>query len=97
MTGGGVPVLRGAVVTTGGCVDPVPPAGAPAAVVEVCATVDDVEEVGPVDDVVVARVLVVVGPAVVDGDWVATCCLGDVSPPVATSKSRAARATDARA
>jgi hypothetical protein len=45
-----------------------------------------------------------IGPDVVDvgrevvvvGDWVATCSLGDVSSPVATSKSMAASAMAAR-
>ncbi len=48
-------------------------------------------------EVVVAPRVVVVGRAVVDGDWRATCCLGDVSSPVTTSNNRAAKATEARA
>ena len=34
---------------------------------------------------------------VVEAAWVATCCLSELSEPVATSNSRATRATDARA
>ena len=93
--GAAVPVLRGAVVTTGGWVTAAPKL--PAAVVEVESTVDDVEDVEAFDVVVAASVLVVVARAVVDGAWLAACCLGDVSPPVATSNNRAARAIDARA
>ena len=96
VAGGLVPTLRGAVVTTGGWVTPEPPAGMVATVVGAGSTVEDVEVVGAFD---------VVGPAVVEvgrtvvvvmGVWVATCSLGDVSLPVATSKSMAAKATVAR-
>ena len=90
-----VPTLRGAVVTTPGWVFPVPPEG-------MVTTVVVLEPAGA--DVVVAPLDVVVAPEVVDvgrrvvvvGDWVATCSLGDVSLPVATSKSMAARAKVAR-
>ena len=87
-----VPTLRGAVVTTPGWVFPVPPDGRVTTVV-----VLEVVDVGPLD-VVVAPDVVDVGRRVdvVVGDWVATCCLGDVSLPVATSKSMAARAMVAR-
>ena len=95
VAGAAVPVLRGAVVTTGGWVITAPKL--PAAVVEVASTVDDVEDVEAFDVVVAASVLVVVARAVVDGAWLATFCLGDVSPPVATSNNRATRAIDARA
>jgi hypothetical protein len=94
VAGGDVTTWRGAVVTTWGWVDPVPPG-----MVEVDPTVDEVDDVGPPDVVAGAAstLVVVVARAVVDGDWVATCCLGDVSLPVATSNSSAARAIDARA
>ena len=105
VAGAAVPVLRGAVVTTGGEVvaevpdEPGAVAGLPSGV-----DVDDVEDVDDVDDeVVVAPFDVVVGRWVVEGAtvkegaWVATCCLGDVSPPVATSNRRPARAMVARA
>jgi hypothetical protein len=91
-----VPKLRGAVVATPGWVFPVPPGG-------MVATVVVLESAG--DDVVVGPLDVVGAPAVVDvgrrvevvvGDWVATCSFGDVSLPVATSKSMAARAMVAR-
>jgi hypothetical protein len=91
-----VPTLRGAVVTTGGWVVPAPPAdGMVATVVVLDSTVDDVE-VGGAVDVEVAAAVVEVGRAVVGGVWVATCCLGEVSAPVATSKSMAASAMAAR-
>ena len=85
-------VVRGAVVTTpAGCVVTGPPAMVvPGAVVE-----GDEVEVDVALEVVVAR-KVVVGCAVVDDDWLATCCLAEVSAPVATSKSMATRATAAR-
>ena len=92
-----VPVLRGAVVPTGRWVVAVMPPGsaARAAVVVVDSTVEEVD-VDDVLDVDVTRV--VVGRAVVDvGRWVATCCLGEVSSPVATSNKSAAMATVARA
>ena len=90
-----VPMLRGAVVTTGGWVPPVPPDGMVTTVVVLDSTVDEVDVEAL--DVVVAPEVVEVGRAtVVEGDWVATCCLGDVSPPVATSKSMAAKAMAAR-
>jgi hypothetical protein len=44
----------------------------------------------------VTRAAVVVTRIVVVGDWVATCCLGELSVPVVTSKSRATRAIEAR-
>jgi hypothetical protein len=90
-----VPTLRGAVVTTPACVVTEPPGGMVATVVVLESTVDDVE-VGAFD-VVGAPEVVEVGRAVVGvGDWVATCSLGDVSLPVATSKSMAASAMVAR-
>ena len=58
-------------------------------------TVDDVD-VAPVDVVVAPEVVEVGRDVVVVGDWVATCSLGDVSLPVATSKSMAASAMVAR-
>ena len=93
-----VPVFRGAVVPTDGWVVAVVPPGpgAEATMVVVDSTVEDVE----VDEVldVDVRATVVVGRAVVDvGRWVATCCLGEVSSPVATSNKSAAMATVARA
>ena len=88
-----VPRFRGAVVATGGWVVPVPPGGMVATVVVLEPTVDDVD-VGAFN-VVVAPDVVDVGRRVV-GDWFATCSLGDVSPPVATSKSMAPRAMAAR-
>ena len=92
--GGDVPVVgRGAVVLTGGCV-PVVAAGATVATV-VSAGVE-VEVDGSLEDVVGGAVEVV-ARAVVEDDWVATCCLGELSVPVATSNRRAARATAARA
>ena len=91
-----VPTLRGAVVTTAGCVVPEPTAdGMVATVVVLGPTVDEVE-VGAAVDVVVAPVVVDVGRAVVVGEWVASCCLGELSVPVATSKSMAASAMAAR-
>jgi hypothetical protein len=85
-------VVRGAVVTTPAWVVGT---GAPATVVVGPAGAD--EEVDVAFEVVVARELVDVGRSVVVGDWVATCCLGDESSPVATSNSMAASATAARA
>ena len=95
--GGGalVPWFRGAVVATVGWVLPVSPGGIVATVVVLPATVEDVEVVGPLD-VVVAATVVDVGRTVVVGDCVATCSLGEVSAPVATSNSMAARAMAAR-
>ncbi len=90
-----VPTLRGAVVATDGCVFPVPPDGMVATVVVLESTGDDVE-VGAFDVVVAPEVVEVGRAVVVVGDWVATCCLGDVSFPVATSKSMAPRAMAAR-
>ena len=89
-----VPRLRGAVVTTLGWVITAPPEGIVATVVVLESTVDEVE-VGALV-VVVAPEVVEVGRAVVEGDWVATCSLGDVSSPVATSKSMAPKAMAAR-
>jgi hypothetical protein len=93
-----VPAFRGAVVPTDrwvvAVVPPVPGAGAAVVVLE--STVEDVE----VDEVldVDVRATVVLGRAVVDvGCWVATCCRGEVSSPVATSNKSAAMATVARA
>ena len=48
-------------------------------------------------EVVVAPRVVVGRVVVEDGDWRATCCLGDVSSPVTTSNNRAAKAMVARA
>lgn len=90
-----VPVDVGEVVATGARVVVVVPDGAGATVVEVGSTEVEVEVAEELD--VVAAGLVVVGRAVVTGDWVATCCLGEVSRPTATSKSRATRATLASA
>jgi hypothetical protein len=90
-----VPTLRGAVVATGGWVFPVPADGMVATVVVLASTVDEVE-VGAFD-VVVGLTVVEVGRTVeVVGDWLATCSLGDVSLPVATSKSIAPSARAAR-
>ena len=90
-----VPTLRGAVVTTPGWVSTEPPEGMVATVVVLESTVDEVE-VGAFD-VVVAPEVVEVGWAVVGVDaWVATCSLGDVSLPVATSNSMAPSASAAR-
>ena len=96
--GGGalVPTFRGAVVATVGWVPPVSPGGMVTTVVVLPATVEDVEVVGPLD-VVVAATVVEVGRRVVVGDWVATCSLGEVSDPVATSTSMAAKAMAASA
>jgi hypothetical protein len=70
--------------------------GAPAA----GSTVDDVEldEVDEEDDVEATGGgdVSTGGRNVVTGDWVATCCLVELSVPVATSNSRATRATEAR-
>ena len=93
-----VPVLRGAVVPTDGWVTVVTPEPRGAVAVLVDSMVEEVEvdEVDEVLDVDVTRV--VVGRAVVEvGAWVATCCFGEVSPPVATSNKSAAMATVARA
>lgn len=89
-----VPRFEGEVVATEGWVLPVPPEGTVATVVVLEPTVDDVEVGG--FDVVVALSVVEVATVVDVGDWVATCCLGDESVPVATSKSMAARAMAAR-
>ena len=91
-----VPTLRGAVVATGGWVFPVPADGIVATVVVLeSAGAEDVE-VGAFDVVVAATVVEVGRAVVVVGDWVATCSLGDVSSPVATSKSMAPNAMAAR-
>ena len=90
-----VPTLRGAVVATPGWVFPVPADGIVATVVELEPTVEEVE-VGAFDVVVAPEVVGVGRAVVVVGDWVATCSLGDVSSPVATSKSMAPRAMAAR-
>ena len=89
-----VPTLRGAVVTAPGWVLPVPPDGMVTTVVVLESTVEDVGAL----DVVGAPEVVELGRAVVvvEGDWVATCCLREVSSPTATSKSMAARAMAAR-
>jgi hypothetical protein len=99
VAGANVPVLRGAVVATNGCVVPIPPPPPPPppAVVDVDSTVDDVDVLGPFEVVVAPSAVVVVTRAVVEGDWVASCCLGDVSLPVTTSNTSAAIAIDARA
>lgn len=99
--GGAVVPVGAGVVTTGGRVVPVVPEGAGAAVTVVVesaggAAVVEVEvEVDAID--VVEDPVVLVGRAVVVGDCVATCCLGELSVPVATSNRRAARATAAMA
>jgi hypothetical protein len=90
-----VPTLRGAVVATPGWVFPVPPDGMVTTVVVLEPAGTDVV-VAPVDVVVAPEVVEVGRRVVVVGDWVATCSLGDVSLPVATSKSMAARAMVAR-
>lgn len=97
VAGAVVPLFRGAVVFTGASVVAVGP-GNPATVVVVGPTVDDVDEVDVSSDPtsVVVGCTVVVGP-VVDDDWLATCCFGAVSVPVATSNRRAAKAIEARA
>ena len=90
-----VPTLRGAVVTTPGWVFPVPLDGMVATVVVLEPIVDEVD-VGPVEVVVAPEEVDVGRTVLVVGDWFATCSLGEVSPPVATSKSMAARAMAAR-
>ena len=98
VAGGLVPVLRGAVVITGGVVVPVPPVGAGATVVVGSRgfVVDvDEEEVDEAFDVVVAR-MVVVGAGDDVGVWLATDCLGEVSSPATTSNRSAAKAMVAR-
>jgi hypothetical protein len=100
VAGAVVPGFDGAVVTTGArvvaVVPVVPPAGA-AVVVVLESTVVELELDVGLEEVVVGRA-VVVGAAVVEDDpWLATCWRGAVSSPVTTSKSRAARATDASA
>ena len=91
-----VPIFRGAVVTTPAWVVAEPPDGMVTTVVVLESTVEEVEVEAL--DVVVAPEVVEVGRAtVVVGDWTATCSLGDVSLPVATSKSMAANAMAARA
>ena len=95
--GGLVPVCVGAGFRASGwlvaVVPPRPDTGA--AVVLVDSTVEEVD-VDEVLDVDVTRV--VVGREVVDvGRRVATCSLGEVSSPVATSNNSAAMATVARA
>lgn len=95
VAGGEVPVLRGAVVITGGWVTAAPPPPPSPTVVEVVPTVEEVDVEAPFE-VVVARTVVVGRAAVVEGDCVATCCLGEVSSPVITSNRRADRAIEAR-
>jgi hypothetical protein len=95
VAGAVVPPVKGAVVTTPAGVFPVPPLGMVATVVVLEPIVDEVD-VGPVEVVVAPEVVDVGRRAVVVGDCVATCCLGDVSPPVETSKSMAASAMAAR-
>ena len=90
-----VPTLRGAVVATEGWVFPVPADGIVATVVELESAADDVE-VGAFDVVVAPEVVEVGRAVVVVGAWLATCSLGDVSSPVATSKSMAPNAMAAR-
>jgi hypothetical protein len=92
-----VPVLRAAVVATG-CwvVAAAPPGPGTAAAVAVGDSMVEEVELDEVLDVDVTRV--VVGRAVVEvSAWVATCCFGEVSSPVATSNKSAAMATVARA
>lgn len=93
VAGGFVTTGRGAVVAGAGCVVAMPPA---ATVVVVDSAGADVEVDGALDVVVAPAVVEVGREVVVMGDWVATCSLGDVSSPVATSKSMAARAREAR-
>jgi hypothetical protein len=70
---------------------PVAPAVTGAAVIVVVES--SVDDVGADElDVVGRAVVVVVAGRVVVGDWVATCCLGELSLPVAISNSRAASA-----
>lgn len=94
------PVERGAVVFTTGAREVVAVVSAEPdgrVVTDVSGTVDELDD--GADDEVGARVVgvVVVGRmVVVVGAWVATCCLGELSVPVATSNSRATRAIDAR-
>ena len=95
VAGGLVPRLRGAVVTTPGWVITVPPEGMVTTVVVLPSTVDEVE-VGAFEVVVAPEVVEVGRAVVVVGDWVATCSLGDVSAPVATSNSMAPSAMAAR-
>lgn len=87
-----VPAVRGAVVATPGWV---PPEGMVATVVVLESTVEEVDA-GAIDVVVAPEVVDVGRMVVVVGDCVATCSFGDVSLPVATSNSMAARATVAR-
>lgn len=94
-----VPVERGAVVFTTGAREVVAVVSAEPGgrvVTDVSGTVDELDE--GADDEVGARVVgvVVVGRMVVVGAWVATCCLAELSVPVATSNRRATRAMDAR-
>jgi hypothetical protein len=100
---GGVelPVERGTVVfTTGAGAVAVVPGGweSEPRVTGGASTLLDVEleEAGGSVDGMVTRA-VAGGATVVVADWVATCCLGELSLPVATSKSRATSATEARA
>jgi hypothetical protein len=96
-----------AVMTTGARVAGVvtaavfPPVVAGSVAGVVVATSTLVEEVVESPDRVAAGMVtrseVVVGLMVVVGDWVATCCLGELSLPVVTSNSRATRAIEARA
>jgi hypothetical protein len=92
------PLLRGAVVTTAACVVTVTPGPPAVELVEGPAVVEDVDVDGLLD-VVVSNTVVFSRKVevVVEAAWVATCCLGELSEPVATSNSRATRATEARA
>ena len=85
-------------VTTGGWVvaDPTAEGMVAGVVVVDSSTLEDVELDDELGGGSVTGV-VVVGRTVVTGALAATCRFGDVSPPVATSKSRAARATEASA
>ena len=74
------------------------PASGAAGMVAGSSTVEEVDvDVDEELEVVVAPRVVVGRVVVEDGDWRATCCLGDVSSPVTTSNNRAAKATVARA
>jgi hypothetical protein len=100
--GVGLPVERGAVVlTTGARVVAVVPAGSVPDAGSVAGGASTLLDVELDDDG--GRVGGMMTRAVVDGamvlvaDWVATCCLGELSLPVATSNSRATSASEARA
>jgi hypothetical protein len=96
------PDRGGAVVfTTGARVVPVVPGGwvpDSGSVTGAASTLLDVElddDGGSVGGMVTR--VVVDGATVLVADWVATCCLGELSLPVATSNSSATSASEARA